>query len=560
MLYLQKSDYTNSSWIQLVEDELNAGRPVQYRGSGSTGGHSFVCDGFDYNDYFHFNWGWSGAYNGYFSVGNLNPGTYNFSSGQGALVGIQPGSGGTTTEIQLYSPITITPDPISFYSPFDVNADFTNVGTSNFDGDYCAAIFDENGNFIDYVGMMSAQSNPLPPGYHYVGGLTFSNFGMLAVPGMYMIGVYYREIGGEWILAGSSSYSNPVYTIINSPWNLLEQYSDIIVYPTDLVNGQSATVNVNFYNTNTYTYYGQYEAALYDTDGNYIQSLGTYNETGGLPSGYIYLEPYITFSCPTITAQPGTYVLAILETEAGTTTPYFIGGTYFSTPINIVVVDPPLSPDAYEPNNTQSSARTLTTQWSNNFAEVKTNGSNIHTDTDYDYYKINLASGYNYNITARAHDSYNSGNGQVYTDDILWSYNAGQGWSESYDDIMSGTITVIGSGVVYFQVASYYTGQTGTYLLDIQIQRGTHVNIDELKSSTLKLFPNPASNIVYITHEDIQGEAEWQIFNGLGQKVLTGNFYQNAIEIDISGLFEGSYSFVTVINNKKYTKKFIINK
>ena len=53
-----RKDYTDAQWIDLLKTELNAGRPVQYAGTGSSGGHSFVCDGYNSNDFFHMNWGW----------------------------------------------------------------------------------------------------------------------------------------------------------------------------------------------------------------------------------------------------------------------------------------------------------------------------------------------------------------------------------------------------------------------------------------------------------------------------------------------------------------------
>ena len=97
MVYRTKSSY-ESSWIAMVKAELDANRPLQYRGRSSGGGHSFICDGYNSNNYFHFNWGWSGAYDGYFSLDNLNTGANN-QSGQGngvytddqaAIFGIQP--------------------------------------------------------------------------------------------------------------------------------------------------------------------------------------------------------------------------------------------------------------------------------------------------------------------------------------------------------------------------------------------------------------------------------------------------------------------------------------
>lgn len=94
--YKTKADYEDE-WITMVKAELDASRPLQYRGS-TTGGHSFVCDGYNNDDYFHFNWGWSGAYDGYFSLDNLDTGANNqsgqgngiYTDNQAAIFGIRP--------------------------------------------------------------------------------------------------------------------------------------------------------------------------------------------------------------------------------------------------------------------------------------------------------------------------------------------------------------------------------------------------------------------------------------------------------------------------------------
>ena len=67
--------YTDSQWIEMLKQDLDLGRPLPYRGSSDegNGSHSFVCDGYDENDYFHFNWGWSGRCDGFFIIGALNP-------------------------------------------------------------------------------------------------------------------------------------------------------------------------------------------------------------------------------------------------------------------------------------------------------------------------------------------------------------------------------------------------------------------------------------------------------------------------------------------------------
>jgi hypothetical protein len=84
-----KDSYSNSGWEQLLRDELDDVHPMYYHGSGEGGGHAFVCDGYQNTSYFHFNWGWSGAYDGYFYLNNLNPGS-SFNWGQGAIFDVHP--------------------------------------------------------------------------------------------------------------------------------------------------------------------------------------------------------------------------------------------------------------------------------------------------------------------------------------------------------------------------------------------------------------------------------------------------------------------------------------
>ena len=93
-----KQSYNNNNWINLLKTELNASRPIQYNGSGSGGGHAFVCDGYDSNNYFHFNWGWSGNCDAFYTITNLNPGPGGTGSGdygvyntnQSVVIGIEP--------------------------------------------------------------------------------------------------------------------------------------------------------------------------------------------------------------------------------------------------------------------------------------------------------------------------------------------------------------------------------------------------------------------------------------------------------------------------------------
>ena len=87
-----KSDYNLTDWVNMIENELNNNRVVQYEGDdiNGGGGHTWVCDGYDANNSFHMNWGWSGQNDGYFACGNLNAGQYTFNDNEAALIGIEP--------------------------------------------------------------------------------------------------------------------------------------------------------------------------------------------------------------------------------------------------------------------------------------------------------------------------------------------------------------------------------------------------------------------------------------------------------------------------------------
>ena len=86
----KKKEFGETEWIAMIENDLDQQRPVMYSGFGNGNiGHAFVCDGYDANGLFHFNWGW-GVANGYFSLGNLNPNGIAFNNNHSAIFGIVP--------------------------------------------------------------------------------------------------------------------------------------------------------------------------------------------------------------------------------------------------------------------------------------------------------------------------------------------------------------------------------------------------------------------------------------------------------------------------------------
>ena len=84
-IYMAKGPATNGIWDSVLHHDLKLGRPVYYSGSSNSGGHAFVCDGYRGNKY-HFNFGWSGSGDGFYSLSSVN----GFSSNQACVFNIVP--------------------------------------------------------------------------------------------------------------------------------------------------------------------------------------------------------------------------------------------------------------------------------------------------------------------------------------------------------------------------------------------------------------------------------------------------------------------------------------
>lgn len=81
--YVGREYYSPVQWATMIYDNIKNIGPVIYNGTSIEGGHSFICDGYDGDGYFHFNWGWSGVSDGYYVLDILNP----ESQGIGGSVG-----------------------------------------------------------------------------------------------------------------------------------------------------------------------------------------------------------------------------------------------------------------------------------------------------------------------------------------------------------------------------------------------------------------------------------------------------------------------------------------
>lgn len=184
--YASRTLFSNAEWEQLVYNELAASRPVQVSGSGSQGGHAFVCDGYQGDHYFHFNWGWGGTSDGYFMFCALNPGTLGIGGGaggfnynQGVIYNVFPPGQGTPQSIDMPNPVVVCNGDFTygvksgyeswgnvFYPAYDGGFEaFYNAGTKDFTGSM-SIVFENRQTSEQYIGDTNDfAQDVLPPGY-----------------------------------------------------------------------------------------------------------------------------------------------------------------------------------------------------------------------------------------------------------------------------------------------------------------------------------------------------------------------------------------------------------
>lgn len=567
-----RTNYSDNQWLNLVKAELNAGRPIVYAGFGSGGGHCFVADGYDNNDFVHFNWGWGGAYDGYFHIDALDPGgvgtgggSGGYNSGHQAVIGIQPPGGGSPTYgMALYDYLTPSASTIYYGQSFTVSTNVVNNGTGAFAGDYGVAAFDNGGTFVDWVEIKTGWS--LQAGNVYTNNLVFSTTGLFSMlPGNYLIGFYYRPNGGNWVrVANNGSYVNPVQLTVINP-NDMELNSAITVTPgTTLTESQAISVSVNVINDGSTTFVGDYSLDLYNLDGSWVQEIGVLSESTGLPPGYTYIAPYLVFN-NTVTVTPGTYLLALQHNDGSGWE--LSGSTNHANPIEVTVVSASLQADMYEVNNQVGQSYQLSASFLGNTANTNTTGSNCHITTDNDFYKVVLPFGYDYIIHARLHDAYNSGNSNTYSLDALFSYSTdGSSWSDTYDDVMPNTINIAGGGTVYFHCAPYFAGEVGSYLLDLEVTRGAMATVPAPETEAeVRIYPNPAQDFVTVDLLQLHGKlwvTQIGAYNLHGQKVFEVDNLGGRSQFDLSvqNLPDGVYFLKMKTNRGLVSKKIIVRK
>lgn len=96
-------------WNEMLHNELASGRPIYYSGANANAGHAFVVDGYNSSDgFYHVNWGWGGASDGYYSIISLDPdaqgiggSTDGYYLSQQASFNLKPAEDSTETAVNI---------------------------------------------------------------------------------------------------------------------------------------------------------------------------------------------------------------------------------------------------------------------------------------------------------------------------------------------------------------------------------------------------------------------------------------------------------------------------
>ena len=566
---LRRSAYEDTAWIKLLKLELDEKRPIQYAGFGG-GGHTFVCDGYDVNDMFHMNWGWGGAHDGYFTLNSLNPGTGGIGSGEGhfnnyqqAIIGIMPKanllSSAPIFGMRLDTSITISPMTITDNSAVTITTKVKFGGIDSLKTDLAAILFTKEGDLIDYIQIHEGQV--FKPGISTA--IIFTTNSIDALQGNYEVGIYSSQASdSSWYLIDPSNFTNPVPLKVTGIPLSLKLANNIGKPSSTVIVKNDFTFKADIKNDSTEEFSGEVVLKLYDFDGELVETINS-TQPVVIPAGAT--ANGIEFKKTNNTLDPGTYIAGIFISHDMSSYDMLSNDKY-DNPVELQIIEEPLLADKYEQNNTSAEAFVVPLNFVNDLAVTNTSESNLHNETDYDYYKLNLSAGYKYVIQAEVHDEVFSPLGIAYNCDVYFSYDLGSGESDFYDDTLTQNIILNNGGNVTFKVSPFFVGFNGSYLLNWKISR-TKVNaIAKMSSENMvELFPNPTSDHLFIKVKDKNiSISELVVKNQLGELITVKHVNDIAEDVTLlntTHLPNGIYFLQ--INNKDKTvinKKFIVNR
>ncbi len=344
--YLMRDYYGMAEWEELVYNQLVEFGPVQYSGSNTSAGHSFVCDGYSSDGYFHFNWGWGGMSDGYFLLTALDPtsqgiggSTAGYNSGQDIIANVATsGEGKMYEQMLIDGDFKIDTPQVQKGGYVVIVANAYNYSIAPISGFYGLKFTASDGS-VTYA--------EAPQGYSNVAVLSGYGGWYVRMPslaaGTYTVTPAWKSTTGEWFdirakVSAVKSYTatvsgnTAVFTADSAP----QIYVNDIDVATPLYFNTPFKINATIDNPTQDEYYGGIEAALLNSSNNvvaladiypvdvlggesqqmeYVAKFSRYNSQLGVPSAGTYTLVFLTESNQVVSAP---VTVQLLETPAST--------------------------------------------------------------------------------------------------------------------------------------------------------------------------------------------------------------------------------------------------
>jgi hypothetical protein len=552
--FYSRNYYSREEWINILKTELNAGRPLIYAGFSQEAGHQFVCDGYDANGLFHFNWGWGGSSDGYFQISALDPseqgiggssGGYN--GGQSIVVGLQPATGtGFLNQIHMNDTVSYPADSLlrTAAMSFGVKEIF-NYGVNLFSGQIGIGLYNANNEFVSLL--TKYDISELKAGYGW-NSLSFSLNGLAAnvQAGDYKLHVIYKKTSDIQWQKVRSVVGKPSY--VNVRISSTKVYFDTPTTEAPELSLESLTLTGNLYSTKT----GRLTMKIKNNGKEYNSLIGVYLQSVENDTVYQFVRTEnvnlinaetreLNFN-GTIELEPGNYYLAAM----------------------------------YDPNNHPGKAESLKSFGAIQTVEIK--AAPTGTPSLYLNSKISFPnnSKVNKNFDVLSASLKNTG---AYFDNkmIAFIFPTSGGSSLTYigyQDIIidnNETLSAQFKGAINLTPGQYmlilYHWNTATenwsrvspnensQIIFTLVNDYTAVNKTESKSG-ISIFPVPVRDFLNIKSE--QRITDAQIYNIAGQLLLNSNFDNiQETQINISNLKSGSYIIRIHTSNGVETLRFV---
>lgn len=544
-----RSDYSNvTNWTNLLKSELDAGRPILYGGTGTAGGHAFVCDGYDAYGKFHMNWGWGGTSDGYFTISALNPSALGTGGGAGGFntnqqaIFVRPGNSNKEYyDLRLYSQPVIDKDTVPLNAPFSVMVKIGNFGDSIYKGAYTLALYKSDGSFVCNMGTKNNCSIPS----QYYDSVVFSTTGIATLTDGIYYGVVCYKQGEKWKEVNDGEYTNKVRFLVGKGAGM--EY-DLRLYGSIRISADPVTYNTEFYFTDSIANYstkdfnGYIGVSIQREDGTTIGIFGKTKMPVTLQQNYFYSNMKCIIGADNGLA-PGKYTASLVYTTDGDENWHLLGDGNFSNRINFTISD--------------GSAYIMKL-----YSMLKINKNPIPYNSSFSITVSLINRGidaYQGKLTMGIFD--NQGN---IVDYVQTYENVSLGKNKYFSNVKFSTngMTSLKPGSYVAKACLYNTKTSqweiildGNYSNALAITVTGGVGMEEAQAVYCRPYPNPTSDKVYLNLNGTQTKI--QVLDESGRILSAYTSAETMLEIDLSTYAKGIYFIRLCTEEKQQTYKVV---